>query len=93
MSLRKILKEDFENKDQLYVIKLDNYIAELEILSNSLKKGKEKYQKDLFDNSKNVKNQYEELLEMYKKVSMFNITSKHIELKMKDSIAYLRTKK
>ena len=93
MSLKKILKEDFENKDQLYVIKLDNYIAELEILSSDLKKGKEKYQKDLFDNSKNVKNQYEELLEMYKKVSMFNITSKHIELKMKDSIAYLRTKK
>jgi len=93
MSLRKILKEDFENKDQIICIKLDNYIAELEILSNSLKKGKEKYQKDLFDNSKNVKNQYEELLEMYKKVSMFNITSKHIELKMKDSIAYLRTKK
>jgi flagellar biosynthesis component FlhA len=93
MSLKKILKEDFENKDQLYVIKLDNYIAELEILSNNLKKGKEKYQKDLFDNNKNVKNQYEELLEMYKKVSMFNITSKHIELKMKDSITYLRTKK
>ena len=44
----KILKEDFENKDQLYVIKLDNYIAELEILSNSLKKGKEKYREHIF---------------------------------------------
>jgi hypothetical protein len=96
MSLKKILKEDssdLKNKDQLYVVKLDSYITGLEILAKNLKKGKVEYQKDLFDAKKNAKNQFDELLEMYKMISMFNVTGKQIEVMMKDSLSYLKTQK